>query len=468
MILGRRPLLLSLGCAALVGCKRKREPITAEVWDEEPAIARAEAIGALAPPWPSPSRGQLDNGLITFWLHEPDSASMRIRLLVPTSAGGNAVPGEGVAVVAEHARFDWQRRVQKLGIAVAIEHGPNRFELVATGSDERLAATLGALRTTLATQTPTGIEGARERIGDQIPALGNLEAAASAALRRLIGTDDVVHADKLRGLSRAELHGHWQTLADPQRAVLVVHSGTPAESAKAELRKLAEAWRGAEKRGAGTTLVDQATARLGRRAVPKSTGTRLLAQPPTPMIIAAGGKGAPTLVLARTIALENARERAIARLAQRVAQEELDASLVISGNVAVFMVSANLGRSAVDKDVQRTVDELAAIARARQPRQRQFQAVQLWLGARVVESSLAGEDWTRLFATAIDLADADTAIAGALANDAKHQLDVGPDELEAWTRKWIDPRQGEPGWAWAAAGLDAAASKKIEKLVPLA
>jgi hypothetical protein len=466
MIVGRRPLLLSLGCAALVGCKRKRAPVTAEVWDEEPAVARAEAIGALAPPWPSPSRGQLDDGLITFWLHEPGSATMRIRLLVPTTTTDESPPGEAVAVAAEHVRFEWQRRVQRLGVAIAVEHGAHRFELVAVGSDERLAATLAALRSVLASQTPTTIEGARERITDQVAAPGNLESAASATLRRLIGVEDVVDTAKLRGLSRAELHEHWQTLADPQQAVLLVHSGTPAEAAKGDLRKLSESWRGAERRG--NKRLDQATARLRRHGAPKSTGTRLLAQPPTPIVIAKSGKGTPMLVLGRTIPLEHARDRALARLAQRVAQEEMDASIAITGNVAVFMVAAKLGKSAVDRDLQRTVDELAAFARTRHPRQRLFQAVQLWLGARVVESSLAGEDWTDLFSSAIDLADTDAAIAGSLASDAKHQLDVGPDELEAWTRKWLDPRQGEPGWAWATAGLPDDGKKRIEKLTPIA
>ena len=56
--------LIGLAIAiAITGCKRHRAPPVQEVWDEEPVPEEAEAIGNLAPPWPAPVRGQLDNGL---------------------------------------------------------------------------------------------------------------------------------------------------------------------------------------------------------------------------------------------------------------------------------------------------------------------------------------------------------------------------------------------------------------------
>ncbi len=464
----RRPLLFGLGCVAATGCKRKHAPPVAEVWDEEPMVAQAEAIGALAPPWPAPSRGQLDNGLITFWLREPEGVAMQIRLLVPTTVDDAAPPGEAIVIAAEHARSEWQRRVQKLGVTVAIEHGPHRFEVVASGADSQLVPTLAALRSVVGTQAPSGIDGARTRIEQQTPARSNLELAAIAMLVRLVGVDEGVDVSRLAKTTRAQLHAHWHALLDPRRNVLLIHSGTPAEAIKGDLRKLAEAWRGSDARDRNERVLDQATARLRRRAAPTSTGTRLLAMPATPMLLAPSGSGGPTLVIGRSILLANANDRALARLAQRVCQEEIDASVVIAGNTATWMVATGVGRASPEREVQRAVEEHAFLAKTRHPRQRLFQAVQLWLGARVVEASLGGEDWTRLFASAMDLADTDTAIAGALAGDAKRQLAITPDELEAWTRRWLDPRAGEPGWAWATAGLDAQAVKRIERVTPVA
>lgn len=458
----RRAVLIGLGAATLAACKRKSAPTLAEVWDEEPVVERAEAIGALAPPWPAPQRGQLDNGLILFGLHEPGGVGMRVRLLMPTSTSAESPPGEAVAIAAEHARFDWQRRLQRFGVTIAVEPGPHRVELVATGTDAHLPTTLAALRATLSSSTPAGLDGARERLLDNPAARPTLEVAASATVHSLFGIDEAVDPKRLAAIPRAEIVEYWQRLVDPRRCVLLVHTSVSAEALKAELRRLTEGWRGVD--GASSQpMLPQATARL-RRATPPAPGrTRLLADPATPMVFAPGGNGPATLVFGRTIPLSGPEDRAMARLAQRVAQEEFDASLAICGDVATFLVATNIGRSDADRDVQRAVGDLATFAVTRQPRQRLFGAIQLWLGARVVEASLAGEDWTRLFAQAIDLADTDAAIAGALAGDAKRQLAIAPDTLEAWTRKWLQPRTGEPGWAWAIAGADPGTVKRLER-----
>lgn len=463
----RRAILLGLGAAALGGCKRKSAPTLAEVWDEEPVVERAEAIGALAPPWPAPQRGQLDNGLILFGLHEPGGVGMRVRLLIPTSAGAASPPGEAVAVAAEHARFDWQRRLQRFGVTIAVEPGPHRVELVATGTDAHLPTTLAALRAALSSSSAAGLDGARERLLDSPAARPTLEVAASATVRSLFGIDEGVDPERLAAMPRAELALHWQRLVDPRRCVLLVHTSVSAEALKADLRRLTDGWRGVDG-PKPTPVVQQATLRLRRSPPPTPGRTRLLAEPTTPLVVAPGGTGPATLVLGRTIPLAGAEDRAMARLAQRVAQEELDASLAICGDVATFLVATTLRRSDADADVQRAVGQLATFAVTRQPRQRLFGAVQLWLGARVVEASLAGEDWTRLFAQAIDLADSDAGIAGALAGDAKRQLAIAPDALEAWTRKWLQPRTGEPGWAWAVAGADPTTAKRIARLTTLA
>jgi hypothetical protein len=458
-------LLAALGSAALVGCKRNRSPTVAEVWDEEPVVGQAEALSALAPPWPAPVRGQLDDGLITFWLHEPEGAAMAVRLLVPT-IDPEGPSADVVATIAEHVRFDWQRRVQKLGVVVALGSGPHRFEVVARGPQTQLSATLGALRATLSPTHPSGIEGARDRVVERIGARTNRELAAAATLARLVGIDEAIDPALATKRSRAELHEQWTAIADPRRCVLLVHAGNAADGAKADLRRLAEAWRGNGRKG--EDFVDQATRRTRLAALPTAPRTRLLADPTAPVVTAPAGSGRSTVAIARTIPLATPTDRALARVAQRIAQEELEASIVIHGDHAVWLVTSALSNTAPEDDLSRLVGAMAELANTRHPRQRLFAATQLWLGARVVEASLGGEDWTQLFASAIDLSDNDGQIAGALAKDAVAQLGASGDALEAWTRKWLQPRTGEPGWTWSVSGLDAAATKRIARLAPVA
>ncbi|HWB75971.1 MAG TPA: hypothetical protein VG755_13475 [Nannocystaceae bacterium] len=457
----RRPLLLGT-LAAIAACKRTRAPKVTEVWDEEPVPEQADAIGALAPPWPAPVRGQLDSGLLTFWLHEVGTSASHVRLVIPTlRRAGDAPPAAAIAVVAEYIRAEWQHRTLKHGVAVRLEHGPDRFEITASGTESKLTNTLAALGSLLASRAPNGLEGQRARLENDAAARTSAELATAATIAKLLGTHDALDREALRELSRVELGELWPTMTDPRDAVLIVQSSRTAEEAKPELRRLATAWRGTGRR----ELLDQAAARLHRNASPKSTGTRLLSAPVTAVEVVEGtSRGPGVLALGRTLSLDKTRDRSLARLAQRIAQEELDMSLTIAGKVGVVVVRTTITKSAPDRDLQRAVEQVAAFAQTRQPRQRLFQAAQLWLGARVVEASLAGEDWTGLFAKAIDLSDRDAEIAGALAKDAKTMLALGPEELHTWTKKWLDPRVGEPGWAWSAAGLDADTAAKIGKV----
>jgi hypothetical protein len=57
---------------------------------------------------------------------------------------------------------------------------------------------------------------------------------------------------------------------------------------------------------------------------------------------------------------------------------------------------------------------------------------------------------------------------GALARDAAAMLATTPETLEAWTRRWLDPRTGEPGWAWSIAGLDEDGRRRVGRIVALA
>jgi hypothetical protein len=418
------------------------------VWDEEPVPEEAEAIGNLAPPWSAPVRGQLDNGLLTFWLHEADTPALHLRVLVPTTARSQPPSAEAAAAVAEHLRSELQKRAKRWDATVTLAHAPDRFEIAIAGQTRDMAGLLGAIGIVMAARSPAGLEGARDRVAAGIDAPQPVELATEAVLDALIGHGDRVDDGRVRALDRSDLLLAWEKLVDPRALVLLVHAGIPNEDAKSELRKLASAWRGVGKRD----IEKEAVARL-RGAAPEPQETRLLAEPAAALaVVRAKAQGPAQIVVGRVIATPDARARSLARVAHRVLQEELESSIAFAGDHAVLIVRVAAG-SKPDSRARDLVAGLHTWATTRQPRQRLFQAIQLWLGARVVEASLAGEDWTALLSSAFELADRDADVAAALARDAQRMLEVDADALLSWTKTWLDPRGGTPGWTWAVAGV---------------
>jgi hypothetical protein len=465
----RRRFGIAAGAGALVlGCKRRRAPEIAEVWDEQPGSGQTEALASLAPPWPAPVRGRLGSGLLTFWLEEADAPALHVRALLPT-AGGDRPPlsADAIAVVTEHLGFELQRRLHRDGIAVETEHGPDRIELSLHGNADDLARMLKWLGWALRPAAPlAGLSRARDRLRGQLPPASTEDVAVAHLVGAMLGrpgANERVDASRLEGLTRDDLEDAWSGLTDPRQAVLLVHAGTPADRARAELRQLSAAWHGLGKR----TSPAAAVGRLHVDISAPAPDQRLLAQPAAAIEVTSAGRGEPTLVAGRVIDTPTADTRSLARLAQRIIQEELDARLVISGQHALFLVRTSLSRSAPERSAQSLVDDLAQLAATRQPAQRLFQASQLWLGARVVEASLRGEDWTRLFAEAIDLAGDDEEIAGALTRDARAMLEPDPAVLRTWQQQWLDPRAGTTGWHWMAAGVDASAQRRLERIAPV-
>jgi len=454
----RAALGLALACA-VVSCKKHRAPPVQEVWDEEPVPEEAEAIGNLAPPWSAPVRGQLDNGLLTFWLHEADAPALHLRLLVPTGARAKPPSTEACAAIAEYLRWELVRRTKKYDADVSLVHAPDRIELAVSARGRDLGGILGTLGVVLAARSPAGLDAARDRLASTLDDDRADELAAEAVLDALLGRGDRIDGGRLRDLDRADLVAAWERLSDPRDHVLLVHAGTTAEAAKSDLRRLASHWRGLGRR----PLQSEAVKRL-RGDAPEPPKTRLLADPAAPLtIVRTKAQGSAHIVIGRVVATPNARARSLARVAQRVAQEESDVSIAFAGDAAVVLVHAPVGGKP-EKKLRELVDRLSTFATTRQPRQRLFQAVQLWLGARVVEASLAGEDWTALLSSAIDLADRDADIAAALARDAQHMLAVDADALLAWTKTWLDPRRGTPGWVWAVAGASEAEVRELGRV----
>ena len=147
-------------------------------------------------------------------------------------------------------------------------------------------------------------------------------------------------------------------------------------------------------------------------------------------------------------------QEALARLAQRLLQEEVDARLSVSGPFALLVVRVPLSRAKPRESLAGTVVAMQEFATGLHRPERLRQATELWLGARVVRASLDGEDWTSLWSESLDLADGDEDLRRALANDADLMLSMDSETLKSFTERWFAPRNGEAGWAWVVAGAD--------------
>ncbi len=459
-----------LGALLLVGapaCKRSVAPKVEEVWDEAPALDHAEALARLAPPWPNPTRALLDSGLITFWLHEANAPVTHLRVLLPTNE--EALRSAAViAVLQTHLELALGSRARNRGVVVETRAGPDRIELVAHGSVQETARALELLAGVLGARAPqAGLESARAEVLARLPARPSTDERAIAALvEGLLGRPGgSERADRavVEGLGEDELLAGWQALVDPRHAVLVVHSGEQAGEHRPALRQLAERWRGLGRRPVPSSALE----RLRSPAEGPPTTGYLLAAPTTPLQVLPGAEGNPVLVLGRVLPTPTAEDRSLARLAQRLLQEQLDVRLVIHGEQALFILRVPLSSRGADLSATEAIDSLVAMAAERQPQQRLYQAAQLWLGGRVVQASLDGEDWTALWSEAIDLSDRDEDIAGALARDAGSMLEPDAGALQAWLRRWLDPRGGEPGWQWLVAGASDRELRRLSRITQL-
>jgi hypothetical protein len=209
----------------------------------------------------------------------------------------------------------------------------------------------------------------------------------------------------------------------------------------------------------------EVTARLRAGAPKRVANTYLLSeQAPASMHFHAGqperGNRA-VVMIGRVIPTPTMEARTLARLSQRLLQEELDVRLLVAGPVSVLAIKVRVSSTDPIASLQRIIERIQAFHAAPQPRERIEQAANLWLGARVVEASLSGEDWTSLWSESIDLATDDREIFVALARDAQAMLELEPEQVQAFMAQWFDPQGGEAGWMWVAAGVDDAFRAKL-------
>lgn len=468
-------ILLALGCLAAAstgGCRCNKETLAPVVFGDQAGHDYVDPKKVPAPRWTPPSVSSLGNGAILHWLAEDNSRAFHIRVLLPTAIDAEKLDAAGTAVALEALQLRLQARVRRIDDArVDLRSRPGRIEVAIHGRDRDADRIIAALAESLADAgNPKLLAVAQGKVlarhGEPDPAA----LAAAGLVARLLDHDlehefaskqDVVDQTKVR-LDRA-----WSLLTDPRDAVVVVHASRPFDDPERPelgeaVERLGDKWKAPLGFGSGKRA---ATARL-RPEPPEVEGEHwLFTESSTAPLLALDGPigkgGRAEVMIGRLIPTPTPEDRALARLCQRLMQEELDARLIVAGPVSLLAVRVRISPSDPIRSLERIAQRMRAFSETVHPRNRLEVAAELWLGARMVESSLQGEDWTSLWSASIDLAGQDREIFSAIAKDASGMLEIEPEQVQAFFAKWMDPTGGEPGWTWVAVGLDDGYREKL-------
>jgi hypothetical protein len=472
----RSALLLGLAvlAPALSGsaCKCRDETLAPIVFDDVGDSGPIDPSRVLAPPWQAPTVTHLDNGALMHWLLEPGDPAFHLRVLMPTSIHAEKLGAAGTSAAVEALELRLAARLRRIEDAhYDFRSRAGRVEFAVHGRDRDAALLITAVADSLADAgdpkllaVAQGKVVARHREGDA----SALAAAGlvSVLLHYRLGHEYASKQDLVE-LNRARLERSWTLLSDPRHCLVVVHSGRSPEQLADAVALLESRW----KVGVLGSGKPAATMRVHADAPKKQPQTWLFGEQPAPLHLLPGSsdpRGARAVIMfGRVIPTASAEARALARLGQRLLQEELDARLIVAGSISVLAVRVPVSGSDPLAAVHAAIERMQAMSGKAQPELRIRQAADLWLGARMVEASASGEDWTALWSESIDLAQEDREIFAALAREAKIMLELDPEQVRAFHEQWLDPRGGEAGWVWVASGLSADMQAKLAATVEL-
>ncbi|KIG13158.1 hypothetical protein DB30_00536 [Enhygromyxa salina] len=444
------------------GCRCNKETLAPIVFESGSDREPIDPNSVLAPPWEPPLVAQLDNGAILHWLRETDSPAFHVRVLLPTAIDADKLSAAATTAALEALELRLSSRLRRIPDArLELGSRPGRIEIAIHGRDADAEELLAALSNTFADAgNPKLLAVAQGKVLARHREAGPSALAGAALASKLLElplAHEYASKQDLLDLSRNRLEKGWSLLTDPRDAVVVVHSGRdPEDEGMTEaVARLGTRWKGPIGFGSGKPNV---TARLRAPAPKRLADTFLLTeQAPASLYFHAGkperGNRA-VVMLGRVIPTPTIESRTLARLCQRVMQEELDVRLLVAGPISILAIKVRVSSNDPIASLQRIIARMQAFSASPQPRERLDQAANLWLGARVVEASLSGEDWTSLWSESIDLAGDDREIFVALAKDAQGMLELEPEQVQAFMAEWFNPQAGQPGWMWTAAGVD--------------
>lgn len=467
--------VLLAGTLALAACKNRSKTLAPVAIDSGPDKVDVGGDMRSAPVWPQVERLVLTNGLLVHWLPEEDAAGLHLRLLLPTDQDKTPLPAATLNVIASAIQDGITRRTRGLNARVALSAAPGRMEIVVQVDEAHASRALWAIGKTLATEpNDKTLSALLRREGSMHTKIGSAESSSNALLATLLDLPRAhLHSSRaeVEALTPARVRRSWKTFLEPRRSVLLVHANsTPAESDEA-LSRLAKIWRSPSPHlsAAGESATERLRVDIMRRTKrgTKNDPKRILSSPSAPLVPVSeleNSQHHAVMAIGRVIPTPSAKDRALARIAQRLIAQDADLRLLIAGPISVLILRARVSARDPRASVAKTVQKLEGYATKRFTTARMQQAARLWLGARVVSASLQGEDWTALYSEALDLANDDKDARNSLARDARFMLETTPDELLAFTKKWFAPKSGEAGWGWSIAG---AADDTLSELSPL-
>lgn len=453
-------------CAS--GCKPKNTmaPVDLEMLRPE---ARDVLQDEQSPRWGELEFARLKNRAHVLILDEPGAVNLHLRLLlgVPPDmdAAARLVAAQGL-VVALNQSLALQR------VRARLEQRPDRVEIVVQGHAAEAEVIVNGLIELLEGPAPTRtLAKTRGQLLGAMPRPDAAALATAAVVSELLERpilQQLATPAQLKTLSAEALATAWRELLAPERSMLIVHADRTRTPLETPLADLAARWKTPFSfnkmfRGQGNPLdavrspADKPRARGSGRAV--GDGPRPLVRapaqetPPTKRAVVAAG---------RTLSLTTPADRAIARLAQRYLQTQVDVRLVIEGTRAVVLYHLPVSLARPAKSLQAERDRLEKLLQ-RTPAQWEIdQALSLWLGSRTVAASLHGEDWTALASEAIAVSAEAAEVTRALDVDAMTMAAVTPDALLDFIVEFMRPTRDDPAWTWVIAGADDASYEAIE------
>lgn len=474
---GRSNLVLAaaIGFGLAGGCRCHDETLAPVSFDQASDREPIDPNSVLAPPWQPPLIAQLDNGALMQWLREHDNPAFHVRVLLPTATKSDKLGAAAVAAALEAIELRLGPRLRRIPDAqFELRSRPGRVEIAIHGRSVDAEQLLDALAETFADAgNPKLLAVAQGKVLARHREAGP-SALATAGLAAVLLehplANEYASKQDVVDLSKNRLEKGWSLLTDPRDAVVLVHAGRDPEDPTVveAIARLGERWKGPLGFGSGKPSV---TARLRGEPPKKPRNTFLLTEQHAASMRIYPGKpergNRAVVMIGRLIPTATIEERTLARMSQRLLQEELDVRLLSAGPVSLVAIKVRVAANDPVASLRSIISRMQTFSSATPPRERVDQAANLWLGARMVEASLTGEDWTSLWSESIDLAGDDREIFVALARDAQAMLELTPERVQQYMATWFNPQGGEPGWVWVAAGVDANFEQKLGAAIHL-